>query len=403
MPVGEMNAACYRDITIEGFRGIRGLTLEGCGPLNLLVGGNNSGKTSVLEALLLLTDPMNVDQWEAAVELRRSWPFVDDRFRTDGMDRLDALSWLFPHVAGEPGLLRLCATGGGSTTSVEASIERIVGTPPRRPIMDDAELIEGGAYSVGVGHLREEPEPYPTDGLVIDMKVAVPRAGIDSSASSPQPFRMVLWGSGRGSRRRVRKPSGPACPSAFATPISHRSDGYLTSRVGRLIRAKTKDEAVALLQMLDKKLWDLVVVTPEEPDEPRGSFPRRGRAATLHVEHADAGLVPIHVLGDGTRRAIHFATLVTELGEGGLLLIDEIESGIHTAVLRGVFSWLARACRDRGVQMFATTHSLEAVDSLLEAVPDREVVLYRLKNGEARRYDGDLLRIARFEMGQEVR
>lgn len=396
-----MNTACYRDITIEGFRGIRGLTLEGCGPLNLLVGGNNSGKTSVLEALLLLTGPMDVDQWEAAVELRRSWPFVDYRFRTDGMDRLDALTWLFPHVAGEPGLLRLSATGGGSTTSIEASVERIVATPPPRAIIEDAELIEGGPYSVEVGRRREEPEPYPADGLVIDMKVAVPQA--DSSASSPRPYRMVLWESGRASRRRVRKPSRPVCPSAFATPISHRSDGYLTSRVGRLIRAKTKDEAVALLQMLDSKLWDLVLVTPEEPDESRGSFPRRGRAATLHVEHADVGLVPIHVLGDGTRRAIHFATLVTELGEGGLLLIDEIESGIHTAVLRGVFSWLARACRDRGVQMFATTHSLEAVDSLLEAVPDSEVVLYRLKNGEARRYDGDLLRTARFEMGQEVR
>jgi AAA15 family ATPase/GTPase len=173
--------------------------------------------------------------------------------------------------------------------------------------------------------------------------------------------------------------------------------------VGRLIRTKTKDEAVALLQLLDGKLRDLVLVTPEEPEETSGSFPRRGRAATLHVEHADAGLVPVHVLGDGTRRAIHFATLVTELGEGGLLLIDEIESGIHIAVLREVFTWLARACRMRGVQLFATTHSLEAVDAVLEAAPDQDVVLYRLKNGEARRYEGDLLRIARFEMGQEVR
>jgi energy-coupling factor transporter ATP-binding protein EcfA2 len=398
-----MHTAGFHDIRIDGFRGIRGLTLDGCGPLNLLVGGNNSGKTSVLEALLLLTDPMDVDQWEAAVELRRTWPFVDYRFRTDGMDRLDALTWLFPHVAGEAGPLRLHATSSRSTTSVEASVERIVGTPPRQAVFDDTGLIEGGPYSMGVGRLREEPDPYPADGIVIDMTVAGPQAQINGFSGSPQPYRMVLWESGRASRRRVRRASGRAWPSAFATPISHRSDGYLTSRVGRLIRAKTKDEAVALLQMLDKKLRDLVLVTPEEPDESRGSLPRRGRAATLHVEHADAGLVPIHVLGDGTRRAIHFATLVTELGEGGLLLIDEIESGIHTAVLRGVFSWLARACRDRGVQMFATTHSLEAVDSLLEAVPDPEVVLYRFKNGEARRYEGDLLRIARFEMGQEVR
>jgi len=397
-----MNEAFYGDIRIGGFRGIRELTLDACGPVNLLVGGNNSGKTSVLEALLLLTNPLDIDQWEAAVELRRSWPFVDWRFRTDGMDRLDALTWLFPHASGEPRPLRLHARFGESTQWVEASVERIVGSPPSEPILDETELIEGGS-SFRVAGRREKSELYPVDGLVIDMKVGIAGYQMTLLDSSPRPYRMVLWENGRGSRRRVRKQADLVRPSAFATPISHRSDGYLTSRVGRLIRTKTKDEAVALLQLLDAKLQDLVLVTPEEPDESRGSLPRRGRAATLHVEHADAGLVPVHVLGDGTRRAIHFAALVAELGEGGLLLIDEIESGIHTAVLREVFSWLAKACRERGVQLFATTHSLEAVDSLLEAVPDHDVVLYRLKNGEARRYDGELLRTARFEMGQEVR
>lgn len=400
-PAREMKTAHYHDIKIDGFRGIRGLALDGCGPLNLLVGGNNSGKTSVLEALLLLTDPMDVEQWEAAVELRRSWPFVDQRFRYDGMDRLDALTWLFPHVSGEAQPLRLHATAGGSTQSVEAWFETLVGYPSPEPIISDAELVEGGPYSRGTA--RSEASDYPTEGLIIEMKVG----GMDDQTGlpgrSPQSYRMVLWESGRASRRRIPNRPERARPSAFATPISHRSDGYLSARVGRLIRAKTKDDAVALLQLLDAKLQDLVLVTPEEPDERRGGFLRRGRAATLHVEHADAGLVPVHVLGDGTRRAIHFAALVTELSQGGLLLIDEIESGMHTAVLRDVFSWLAQACRQRDVQLFATTHSLEAVDSLLEAVPDHDVVLYRLKNGEARRYDGDLLRTARFEMGQEVR
>ena len=42
------------DICIEGFRGIRSMELNNLHPLNLMIGENNSGKTSVLEAIQLL-------------------------------------------------------------------------------------------------------------------------------------------------------------------------------------------------------------------------------------------------------------------------------------------------------------------------------------------------------------
>lgn len=123
----------------------------------------------------------------------------------------------------------------------------------------------------------------------------------------------------------------------------------------------------------------------------------------LHIEHHIAGLIPIHAVGDGTRRALHFAALLADLDRGGVLLIDELEVGLHTSALRDVFSWLGKACRDASVQVFATTHSLEAIDAILEGVPDEDLALYRLQDGEARRYAGEVLRTARVELGQEVR
>ena len=91
-------------------------------------------------------------------------------------------------------------------------------------------------------------------------------------------------------------------------------------------------------------------------------------------------------------------------------MIDELEVTIHTEALINSFKWLVKWCRDMDVQLFATTHSLEAVDALLavvEAELDSDLVLYRLEPKESQtrvvRHDGLRLRRLREELGQEVR
>jgi AAA15 family ATPase/GTPase len=49
----------YKQITIEGLRGIKHLKIEDFGRVNLFVGKNNCGKTTLLEGIFLLTGPTN--------------------------------------------------------------------------------------------------------------------------------------------------------------------------------------------------------------------------------------------------------------------------------------------------------------------------------------------------------
>ena len=44
----------YSSIRINGYRGVDSFRMEGLGRVNLLVGKNNSGKTSILECIELL-------------------------------------------------------------------------------------------------------------------------------------------------------------------------------------------------------------------------------------------------------------------------------------------------------------------------------------------------------------
>ncbi|MBC7447591.1 MAG: AAA family ATPase, partial [Hymenobacteraceae bacterium] len=46
-----------QDITIRNFKCFEELKIEGCGQFNLILGDNNVGKTSVLEALLVDENP----------------------------------------------------------------------------------------------------------------------------------------------------------------------------------------------------------------------------------------------------------------------------------------------------------------------------------------------------------
>jgi hypothetical protein len=112
--------------------------------------------------------------------------------------------------------------------------------------------------------------------------------------------------------------------------------------------------------------------------------------------------------GAGVQRALTYGLDLIR-AKGGVLLIDELETGIHWTALREVCAWLARSANELDVQVFATTHSVETVDALIEASRGDadELVLFHLErsNGavSVQRYGEELLDRVRFERGLEVR
>src|SRR5579875_3468586 len=75
-----------KDFTIHRFRGLRDLTLENLGQVNLFVGNNNSGKTSALEALSVFCDPLYWRKWYNTALQRES----------AGVSVVDRIMWVFP-------------------------------------------------------------------------------------------------------------------------------------------------------------------------------------------------------------------------------------------------------------------------------------------------------------------
>jgi AAA15 family ATPase/GTPase len=126
---------------------------------------------------------------------------------------------------------------------------------------------------------------------------------------------------------------------------------------------------------------------------------------SLYIEHKKSGLTPLSAFGDGLRRVVMIALTLPNIRKG-ILLIDEIETAIHVSVLNEVYQWLFQACEKYDIQLFATTHSLEAVDALLSARDSRDgLVAYQLGQADepAKRFSGEMIGRLRLERGLDIR
>ena len=110
--------------------------------------------------------------------------------------------------------------------------------------------------------------------------------------------------------------------------------------------------------------------------------------AMLYADVGLESLVPLGFMGDGIGRLLSMV-LAFHSARDGMLLIDEIENGLHHSVLPEVWKSLNWLSREFNVQVFATTHSYEclvAARDAFNATGDQDLLIHRLG-----RPDGELI------------
>jgi AAA15 family ATPase/GTPase len=376
-------------VTIHQFRGLRDLELKDLGRINLLVGLNNSGKTSVLEALSVYCHPLDIKVWLSTANQREQDIGVY-RIRL-----LDAIKWLFTHnsasiVEPDKPIILISSTGLFSVKKLIASYEEMEQISLSeesniRNISNEEEIENEDTPRVKKG-IKLKIEVFADDGYQLSLFGEPPACITD----------FLLWEDERFYRLPGKRE--PSLKTSVVTPSSHRSEVGQFRLLSEATHQNFKSDVVKLLQQMDNNISDIEILLPPESMSSRFN---------IYIQHKKLGLAPVSTFGDGIRRLLHIALKLASV-KGGILLIDELESTIHTEALQNSFQWLVKWCTEMDVQLFATTHSLEAVDALLEVTEsDSDLVLYRLEPKEGKtkvvRHDGHRLRRLREELGQEVR
>jgi hypothetical protein len=175
-------------------------------------------------------------------------------------------------------------------------------------------------------------------------------------------------------------------------PLS-RSGGVSSDalEVPRRVRRGQPDDALPSLFITAESLtvdelvglWDKVTLTPHEervilalrflesgieriaPQASRREYYGIQRGGFLVKMKGNDKPVPIGSMGDGMWRIMAMAIAIAQCKDG-VLLIDEIDTGLHYSVMTNMWRLIFGAADELNVQVFATTHSYDCVKSLAE-------------------------------------
>jgi len=360
---------------IHRFRGLVDVELRELGRFNVLVGRNNTGKTTILEAIATHARPLRPSVW---VEVARRRDVAASRTAL-----IEGWRWLFPQPP--RGLPDGSLPGTGLMTTISSEGRLPVGSSSAE-FKELEGFFEASDDSEQLALLPHE-EARTRRGVELKLRASIPGERDEQSVTT------VLWDGLR--LPIVQDVSAASLPVMTITPFSHRMQQLEVEALSDALFADLKPMVLDLIRIFDTEIEDFEILK-----RPRSE-------PAIYMRHARLGKAPLSTFGDGMRRVLLMGVSLAMV-RGGILLVDEIESAIHAGALDASFRWLQRACRQLDVQLFTTTHSLEAVDALLAAAEGADdVVLYRLepRDGKARakRFSHENLRVLREELGQEIR
>lgn len=360
----------YQSFSIQNFRCFDQISVDGLSRVNLITGKNNVGKTALLEALWLYhgyQNPLlgvNVDKFRGL-----------ETFRKD-----DFLRNLFSDFdIGEPIELR-AVNRNGQDQALRISIEQKSTT----------------SVSIGNGN-NGEAKADLSAAEVISRETTDP---IDpevvyevTNGSGPRvTARAFFEGSNISVKQAAKERKSSGIFLAARTPHNY---GVIAERLSNLAVEKTEEVIVKALQIVEPRLVSLRV-------QYRGGLP---------LIYGDIGLkrlIPFPLMGDGMSRLLGVALAMTDARDG-ILLIDEIENGIHHSIMPKLWQTVSALSEENNAQVFATTHSIECVLAAHESFGEQEPYdfsLYRLDQVKdtikAVRYDKESLEAAA-ETNLEVR
>jgi len=364
-------------IRIRGYRGFDAFEMSGLGRVNLLVGTNNSGKTSVLEAIYLLTsmgDPFALWQllWRRGERLPPMLMANADRPARRAPVELDVAHLFNGHEAQPGSTIQISSRNQAYERSVEYSITEVL---PR----EQSEIFSAEEDGPLISRLALEVagNPKPAVGLI-----PLTRGGGMYADAIDMPG------------RRARLRPSEAEPAHFITTDSFTGD-ELVAMWNKISLTPSEGLVLQALQFLDpdiERIASQVTSGPYYPSQARGGFiiKRKGWEQP----------VPIGSMGDGMWRMLAMAIAITQC-KGGVLLVDEIDTGLHYTVMSQMWKLIFNAAKELDVQVFATTHSYDCVYTLAQICSGRKdtrehVTVQRIDPGKTKAvpYDEDEIAIA---------
>ena len=375
-------------LSVEGFRGIKELSIERLGRVTLLAGKNSVGKTTVLDSVRVYAARGHERVLSELLESRQEYAIAD-------IEEYHSMRRKFvPDFA---------ALFHGRDVSRCARIS--VG-----PKSDTAQ------FRIEATSLRDEQISNIGDLLSSSVTRGYTQAFKVVFQDTEQILPWVLPIQGSDAARTVERYGGSAYLYSYSllvgaewpSPIGCQplgpgllSDKEIVRFWNAIALTDDEDRAMQALRLILGNDLERVAVIRDDVSDVSDEKSDVGYVQRVVAKlQGQARPVPLQSLGDG---ALHLAGTALALANSrdGFLLIDEAENGIHHSLQPDFWHMVFKTAHANNVQVIATTHSFDCVRGFAQAAvecEEAEGVLMRIerKDGEmwAVEYSESDLRIA---------
>lgn len=325
----------FKNIEIRNFRGIDHLKIEDFSRVNIFLGQNSSGKSSVLECLLLLMGMSNP-------ELPQNINSI--RLRSHYSTFLD-LGYMFRNF--------------NVKVIPEFSSEMFDDTKRHLALYLTYIFDEKAQADMSVGQIltSETNTSLNTLKMVFDIESSNKKNNYESSITvNQQGFNMNM----KLAESYLEKYNAVLLSSDLG-------GGNLANDLVELAKRRMKDIVTERLKLFDSRITALEILN---------------NVAYIGLEGIDQ-LLAVKMQGDGLRRYLNIVAASAN-PMNNILLIDEIENGLHYSAYKKLWEAIFALAVSTNKQVFVTTHSKETLYRLNEMLEEHteyrnELSLYTLE------------------------
>lgn len=313
-----MSKIYFNSLHIDAFRGLKNVDLNNCSLINLIVGGNNGGKTSLLEAFCLFrgSNPRNL------IRIASN--------RTLILSSIGDFTYIFPFKENKINVSAVINDENqnyNATYSMETAIYNASA---------DARQRYASAYI---------EEGTPITRFFIDVNYNNVHENLIFSSVERYVGILDLTPSFRGQESII-----------YVSPFSHFK--LATTDVSRVLKSESyKEIFINLLKLFDDRIEDVQILD--------NAFSPSKNSRNIYIKLKGKDPEPLSTFGDGIKKAILLSCKIVD-ARNGVLLLDELETSLHHSYYEDIFAFLFKVATKYNIQIFITTHNDEVIKSLLE-------------------------------------
>ncbi|MDR2756160.1 MAG: AAA family ATPase [Planctomycetaceae bacterium] len=318
-------------LEIKNFRCLKDFKIPSLKRINLLTGKNNTGKSSILEAIAIYATKGNLRLITQLLNERGENIQRNEKNATE--NNLKIFSSLFTDRKCGFDSTDVILIGG-----VENTISEEAKPPFNMPVTLRFVQYTADDDGLGLAKIEQKGENNIEDVYELGIEIGNGDTGKIFPLDDPERFSKLRFG------------------------FNNRNNGNLQYVRGRDIDSEDNGQLFDNIALTDKEQNVIDSLKIIEPATERIAFIEEGRRERIAViKLSDSQKVlPLRSMGDGINRVL---TLILALvnSDNGFLLIDEFENGLHYTVQEQLWKIIFLMSQKLNVQVFATTHSEDCI------------------------------------------